>query len=149
MAVRQVLGKRQLASRSLTPVGLDMKRLLLASRRPRWHHAPPRSGRTCAARTAMREDSVQKMFCETKEGVARKDSAFAFAACDNKDIAEEAGILAKAEACLGKRTAAHKARQMNAERIDRLAVVGPPPAVKLCSLLEAPPRKKKEAVCTL
>ena len=94
----------------------------------------------------MWEDSVQKMLCENKEGVARKDLAFAFAACNDKDLAEEAGILAKAEACLVKRIAAHKARQMNAERIDRLAVVGPPPAVKLCSLLEAPPPKKGSSV---
>ena len=37
-------------------------------------------------------------------------------------------------------------RQLEAERADRLAVVGPPPALKLSSLVEAPPKKKRKTI---
>ena len=138
-------GTRRLASRSLTPVSLSVKRQLFASRRPRCQHAPQRSGRTCAARTAEWEASVQRMLSESAEGVARTES---FASTGCADLAEEARTLARAEAVLGKHRAAHEASQMKAERADRLAVVGPPPALKLTSLLESPPKKKRKTCAT-
>jgi hypothetical protein len=81
------------------------------------------------------------MLFESAEGVARKES---FAGAECLDVAEEARTLARAEAALGKRRAEHEARQMKAECADRFAVVGPPPALKLSSLLEAPPNKKRK-----
>ena len=138
-------GTRRLASRSLTPVSLSVKRQLFASRRPRCQHAPLRSGRTCAARTAEWEASVQRMLSESAEGVARTES---FASTGCADLAEEARTLARAEAVLGKHRAAHEASQMKAERADRLAVVGPPPALKLTSLLESPPKEKRKTCAT-
>ena len=138
----KLFGTRQLASRSMTPVSLEVKRQLFVLRRPRWQHAPPRSGRTCAARTAEWEDSVQRMLSESAKGVARKES---FAGAARLDLAEDARTLAKAEAALGKRRAEHEAHQIEAERADRFAVVGPPMALKLTSLLEAPPKQKMKS----
>ncbi len=48
----KLFGTRRLPSRSLIPVSLEVKRQFFASRRQRWQLVPPRSGRTCAARTA-------------------------------------------------------------------------------------------------
>jgi hypothetical protein len=134
-------GTRRLASRSMNPVSLDEQRQLLASRRPRVQHARRPSTRTCAARTAEWESSVQRMLSDSADGVARRES---FVTSKPLDVAEEALILAKAAATFGKHSAAHEARQMQAERADRFAVVGPPPALKLASLLEVPPKKKRK-----
>ena len=142
----KLFGARRFASRSLTPVSPDVKRQLFATRRPRWQHVPPRSGLTCAARTAEWEASVQRMLSESAEGAARKES---FAGLECKGVAEEALTLTKAEAVLGKRRADHEACQAKAERANRLAVVGPPPALKLSSLLEVPPAKKRRTPATL
>ena len=136
----EFFGTRRLASRSLTPVSVGVKRQLFATRRPRWQHMTLRSGRTCAARTAEWEASVQRMLSESAEGVARKDS---FAGAECADLAQEADTLARAEAVLGKQRAQHEARQMKAERASRFALIGPPPALQLRSLLDTPPEKKR------
>ena len=134
-------GTRRLASRSMNPVSPDEQRQLLASCRPRVQHARQRSTRGCAARIAEWESSVQMMLSDSANGIPRRAS---FVTATPADIAEEVLILAKAAATFGERSAAHEARQMQVERADRFAVVGPPPALKLSSLLEVQPKKKRK-----
>ena len=137
----------RLASRSLEPVSPQLKRELFATRRPRWQHAHPRSARSCAARTAEWDTSVQTMLSATaEEGAARRES---FAGSAVIDLVEEARALERAEAVFGKRREEHAAQQQKAELADRLSVTGPPPALQLSTLLDAPPKKLKTLATVL
>ena len=144
MQYASLFGTRRLASRSVTPVSTEEKQMLLASRRPRWQHARPLSTRTCDARAAEWESSVQRMLSEGAGGKACRTS-FAGSVCG--EAAEGSPMLARAEAAFAKHGAEHEVSQFEAERANRHAVIGPPPVLRLAALLDVPPCKKpKKAV---
>lgn len=136
----QFFGARRLASRSVVPVNRAVAKLLFQQRRPRWQHCLQKSLRTAEARAASWDNSVKRMLSEPAS--APRGESFA----DDLDVAhEEAEILERAAAVFSKRGAEYEARQREAEKANRFAIVAPPPPVSLRSL-EGPPPKKKAKI---
>ncbi len=112
----EFFGHRRLASRSMTPVSPEDKRLLLQYRRPPWQHLATKSLHTQAARRDRREADVRKMLEESS--------------------------LKKAERVMRHKAVECETYQQEQERTGGLTC--PPVPVRLVELRDDPRQKKRK-----
>ena len=134
----ELFGQRQLASRSMVPMLLDVKRELFSKRRPRWQHMcqKAKNRKTQKVRRETWEEDVENMVKNAKTADGTPESFV-----DHIHISpSEKVMLQKAERVMRLKGVEYAFYQQEQEAAG--ALTAPPPLVQIRSLLDKPPQTK-------